>query len=241
MSGRAEVRAVLFDLGGTLVDYHDFAHWVDLARHCFVDVGEESLARAFFDVERETDTPERVEYAEFWRQVLSRAADRDVPVSAAARFLELTRERPGFWRLYSDTRRCLEDLEHDGYRLAVISNSTSEAHCRSILHETGILPFFERVTSSGTEGVEKPDPEIFRRTVSRMKLAPEETFYVGNLAFTDAQGARNAGMHAIWLNRAGTGMSAEPPEITSLLELPLCVTRARGRTAAAPAGRRRAA
>lgn len=217
------IRAVLFDLGGTLVDHHDFLHWTDLARHCFVDVEEEALARAYFDVERETDTRERVSYAEFWRTTLSRAAGRELGLAIAERFLSLSRAHPGFSRLYSDTRRCLEDLRSDGLRMGVVSNSSSEARVRSILHETGILPFFERVVSSGTEGVEKPNPEIFHRALRRMKLNADDSFYVGNLAFTDAQAAREAGLRAVWLNRAGTGMGEDPPEISSLLELPLCL------------------
>ncbi|HTT14570.1 MAG TPA: HAD family hydrolase [Thermoplasmata archaeon] len=219
----SRIRAVLFDLGGTLVDYHDFAHWTDLARHCFVATDEEQVAHAFFDVERETDRRERVDQVEFWRRVLGRASERELDRSTAERFLGLLRERPGFYRLYSDTRRCLEDLRADGLRLAVVSNSSSEAHVRSILHGTGILPFFERVVSSGTEGIEKPEPEIFHRTLARMHLPPAEALYVGNLAFTDATAAREAGLHSVWLNRAGTGFGDDPPEITSLLEVPLCV------------------
>jgi HAD superfamily hydrolase (TIGR01549 family) len=222
-SARPRVRAVLFDLGGTLVDYHDYAHWTDLARRCFVETDEESMAHAFHEVERETDAPERIVYAEFWRRTLERASGQTVDRAAAERFLGLLREQPGFNRLYSDSRRCLEALAADRRRLGVVSNSSSEAHVRRILHATEILPFFERVTSSGTEGIEKPDPEIFHRTLSRMQLDPTEALYVGNLAFTDALAARAAGLHSVWLNRAGTGFGEDPPEITSLLEVPLCV------------------
>jgi FMN phosphatase YigB (HAD superfamily) len=241
MSPPRQIRAVLFDLGGTLVDYHDFAHWSDLAKHCFVEAPEEDLAHAFVEVEKETDVPDdRPSYTEFWRRTLSRASGKDVPVSAAARFIGLVRERPGFYRLYSDSRRCLEDLQHDGLRLGVVSNSSSEAHIRTILNSTGILPFFEKVVSSGTEGVEKPGAEIFHRTLERMKLRPSEAFYVGNLAFTDAEAARRAGLHAIWLHRDGTGMSVEPPEITSLLELPLCIAQLEGRAGPSALSGRRA-
>ncbi len=231
------IRAVLFDLGGTLVDYHDYAHWTELARRCFVDVEEEDLAHAFLEVERETDTRERVAFTEFWRRTLERAGGRPVETASAARFIALSRETPGFNRLYSDARRCLEELQGEGRRLAVVSNSSSEARCRSILHETGILPFFDKVVSSGTEGVEKPEAEIFQRSVARLAVRPEEAFYVGNLAFTDATAAREAGLHSVWLNRAGTGMSDEPPEISSLLELPLWVRRLE--TAGSAAGRAR--
>jgi putative hydrolase of the HAD superfamily len=223
MADRARIRAVLFDLGGTLVDYHDYAHWCDLAHRLFVPVEEEEMAHAFHEVERETDVRERLGHTEYWRLVLERASGRAVDTPTARRFVEMLSEHPGFHRLYSDTRRCLDTLASGRRRLAVISNSSSEANVRKILHDTEILPFFERVVSSGTEGVEKPDPEIFRRTLARMELPAAETLYVGNLAFTDATAAREAGLHGVWLNRHGTGMGVDPPEITSLLEVPLTV------------------
>jgi FMN phosphatase YigB (HAD superfamily) len=224
------IRAVLFDLGGTLIDNYDYGHWTELARRCFVSVEEEELAHAVADVEKEMDAPrpeKRDEWVhpEFWGAVLSRASGHAVDVPTTERFLALARADPGYHRLYSDARWCLERLAHDKRRLAVVSNSTSEARVRAILDRAGVLPFFERVVSSGTEGVAKPDPEIFRRTLERMGLDGEAALYVGNLAYIDAQAARAAGLHGIWLNRAGTGMGNGPPEITSLHEVPLCVRR----------------
>jgi len=221
---------VLFDLGGTLIDNYDFTHYANLARRCFLEVEEEPLAHALAEVERETDCPHptaRDEWTnpEFWGAVLARATGKAVDRATAERFLALARSEPGSYRLYSDSRRCLEELADQGRRLGIVSNSTSEARVRAILDRAGVLPFFERIISSGSEGVAKPDPEIFRRALGRMKLDGPEALYVGNLAYTDAQAARAAGLHGIWLNRAGTGLGSDPPEITSLLEVPLCVRR----------------
>ena len=130
-------------------------------------------------------------------------------------------ERP--IELFSDTRRCLDHLASEHRAMGVISNSTSEARVRQILDRVGILDYFCRVVSSGTEGVAKPDPEIFRRALARMHLLPHEALYVGNLRHTDAEAARAVGLHALWLNRYGFGYEEDPPEITSLLEVPLWV------------------
>ncbi len=224
------IEGVLFDLGGTLIDNYDYAHWADLARKCFVELDEETLAHALAEVEKETDavtpTPrDEWTFPQFWQAVLGRASGREVDLPTTERFMALSRERPGFTRLYSDARRCLEELRDQGRRLGIVSNSSSEARVRAILHENGVLPFFERIVSSGTEGVSKPDPEIFRRALQRMKIPPQSSFYVGNLACIDAGAAHRAGMHSVWLNRAGTGMGLDPPEITSLLEVPLCLRR----------------
>jgi putative hydrolase of the HAD superfamily len=43
---------------------------------------------------------------------------------------------------------------------------------------------------------------------------------VGDLPYTDVRAAQAAGLRAVWLNRAGTGLGANLPEVTSLTEIP---------------------
>jgi len=221
------IQAVLFDLGGTLVDERDFSGWSEWARGVGIEVGPDELAHAFQEVEEQLDLAPlelsgQASVVERWRRILALAAQRDVGTETAARFVALRglgREHPVF--LYSDVRRCLDQLHGHRRRLAVVSNSTSEAAVRRILDRVGILNYFERVVSSGSEGVSKPDPEIFRRALARLGLSAPEALYVGNLPRTDAVAARNAGLHSVWLHRDGTGLGTDPPEITSLLEVPL--------------------
>ncbi|HLN51055.1 MAG TPA: HAD family hydrolase [Thermoplasmata archaeon] len=228
--GPVRIRVVLFDLGGTLVDERDFSGWVGLARELFVDVGPDELAHAFSEVETAVDLDplaldREAAVVAFWRRVLSRAAGREVESATADRFCNRVRatqaDKP--FPVFSDVRRCLASLAAERRRLGIVSNSTSEATVRAILYRASILDPFERIVSSGTEGVAKPDPEIFRRAVARMGVRPEETFYVGNLAQTDAAAAAAAGLHSAWLHRDGTGLSENPREITSLLEVPLVI------------------
>jgi putative hydrolase of the HAD superfamily len=220
-----KISTVLFDLGGTLVDTLDPEGWVDAASKVLVEVRAEDLAQAFVTLERETDRSPPVSDVRFWQLTLERATGRTITEATAERFLQADRARERVLPLYSDTRRCLEQLRLEGRRLGVLSNSRGEAHVRQILARGGIEEFFPTVISSGTEGVAKPDPEIFRRALARHKVTAEETFYVGNLAFTDAKAAAAVGLHSVWLNRAGTGFGDDPPEITSLLEVPLWIRR----------------
>ncbi|MCI4343965.1 MAG: HAD family hydrolase [Thermoplasmata archaeon] len=217
------IAVVFFDLGGTLVDEQDIAGWVDVAMQLGVDIPPDDFAHAYAEVLRETDCTPRVPFEEFWRRVLEGGSQRPVSEATVGRFIGayLTHDRP--LPLFSDTRRCLEDLRTEGRRLGIISNSRGEDHVREILIRRGIAEFFETVVSSGTEGVSKPDPEIFRRALARMKVRPEEAFYVGDLAYTDAKAAASVGLHSVWLNRGGTGFGDDPPEITSLLEVPVWI------------------
>lgn len=224
------IRAVLFDLGGTLIDEKDFDGWVELARRCYLDLNPDNLRHAFFEVESDVDVHPfpgsgEVRLVDFWRRTLARAAEREVDERTTRKFLAAVREQERPIQLYSDSRRCLDVLRDEGRALGVVSNSTSEASVRRILDRVRILDYFDRVVSSGTEGIEKPDPEIFRRAVQRLNVRPEEAVFVGNLIHTDAKAAEAAGLHGVWLNREGFGYGEDPPEIMSLLEVPLVVRR----------------
>ena len=242
--GHRRIRAVLFDLGGTLVDDRDPAGWAEVARTVYLDVSPEEVGQAFAEVEAEVDAaPLDLDREEgqvvYWRRVLSRASGQEVSAESAGRFVE-ARRLAGRGRplpLYSDVRRCLDQLKGQHRRLAVVSNSTSEAAVRRVLDVAGILRYFERVVSSGSEGVRKPDPEIFRRTLHRLDVPGSEALYVGNLPRTDAVAAREAGLHSVWLHRDGTGLGDDPPEITSLLEVPLVVRQLEASSKAEPSAR----
>jgi len=226
----ARIRAVLFDLGGTLVDECDYVGWTDAARRLYLDFEPDDLRHAYQEVRLEIDAepplPDRERrFLEFWRRVLGRAAQKEITEVTVAMFAATPRSALSPIQLYSDARRCLDHLRGEGRALGVISNSTSEARVRQILNKVEILDLFDRIVSSGTEGVEKPDLEIFRRAVKRMSVEPGEAIYVGDLPYTDAKAAQAAGLRGIWLNREGFGYGEDPPEITSLLEVPLVVQR----------------
>jgi HAD superfamily hydrolase (TIGR01549 family) len=233
-----QIRAVFFDLGGTLIDERDYLGWSELARRFYLDLDPDELTHAFEEVEAETDTEPAVGAEEFWQRTLARASGRDVSRTTAEKFVAELRRSEVRVRVFSDVRRCLDELKEEGRSLGVISNSSSEAGVRRLLDRGGILPYFSTVTSSGTEGVAKPSPAIFARAVERAKVPPGEAFYVGNLAFTDALAARRAGLQSVWLHRRGTAFNVDPPEVTSLLEVPNWVRRLEGRKELYP--RRRA-
>ena len=233
------IRFVFFDLGGTLLDEGDYLTWAELARRFSLEFDADVLAHAFREVEREIDAEGgSAGVAEFWRRTLARAADREVSAATAQRFVDDVARREAPAHLFSDVRRCLEDLANEHRTLGIISNSRSEASVRGRLDRAGIVDQFATVTSSGTEGIRKPDPQIFRRALARARARAEESFYVGNLEHTDARAARAAGIASVWLNREGEGFNLDPPEVNSLLEVPNWVRRLEGSPEKYPARRR---
>jgi putative hydrolase of the HAD superfamily len=223
------IRAVLFDLGGTLIDVRDPIRWAEDAEAVGIVVDADALSHWYAEVERANDAAlDYHPHEERWRRMLEGALGAPLEPGQFAAFLERMHARPRAEPLFSDVRNCLDRLRSAGVRLGVVSNSISEPHVRGVLERGGILGFFEITISSGTEGVAKPDREIFHRAVRRLGLPPHEVCYVGDLRNVDARGARAAGLRSLWLNRGGTGFSDEPWEITSLSEVPAAVTRGDG-------------
>lgn len=227
---RPRIRAILFDVGGTLVYEPDMVGWSEQARPFHLGINPDDLARAYIKVLAEigkfsSSQDWEGEIVDFWRRTLSLAARKVVSRSIASKFVAANKERSLPVRLYSDACPCLDQLRQDHRPLGIISNSDSETRVRQVLELAGILDYFDRIVSSGTEGIEKPNPTIFLRAVRRMNVKPAEALYIGNKADVDARAARSAGLHGVWVNRGGPGLGTDPSEVASLLEVPVCVRR----------------
>lgn len=218
---RVRIRAVAFDLGDTLLETRDFAEMERVAQNLGVTGDAEAFAHAYRSVDAEFDQGASVpEFGQFWRRVLDDVNRSPVPSATVDRFLAGVGRSFSPKSVYSDTRQCLEELSEEGRILAVITNGDSEERSRTILDNSGILPFFRFVVAAGSVGVAKPDPAIFHRALDRIGVSPSEAVYVGNLPNVDARAAIRAGLHGVWLHRDGTGFGDGPPQITSLAELP---------------------
>jgi putative hydrolase of the HAD superfamily len=134
-----------------------------------------------------------------------------------------TRLRDGS-RLFEDTLPCLDWLRAAGVRLAAVTNA-SGSHQRAKLDRLGIGRFFDTVIIAGELGAAKPDPVIFHTACARLDVPAEATLHVGDLLEADALGARDAGLHGVWLDRALTAChevrtDAGVHVIESLADLP---------------------
>lgn len=111
------------------------------------------------------------------------------------------------WRLFDDVLPCLDWLRAAGVLLAAVTNA-SGAHQRRKLADLGLAPYFDHIAIAGELGVAKPDPVMFGSVCLALGCEPGETVHVGDKLDTDAIGARDAGLGAIWLDRDETGLAA---------------------------------
>lgn len=127
---------------------------------------------------------------------------------------------PDAWRVYADVEPVLGGLRRRGLRLAVISNF--DRRLVDLLAGLGLAGFFDEVLPSTIAGVAKPDPEIFRRAVASLGVDAGATLHLGDGVGEDVEGARAAGLVAVFLDRGARRPALAPgvASLTTLTELP---------------------
>jgi putative hydrolase of the HAD superfamily len=157
---------------------------------------------------------------EAWTRTL-KACDCDDPALATrARDLAWQYQWDGV-RLFDDALDLLRSLQ-GRYPLALITNGASDLQ-REKLQLSAIEAHFGAVLISGEVGIAKPDPAIFRFALEKLGVEADAAWHVGDNPRSDVGGAREAGLTAVWLNRAGAQWPEAGPrpehEIRSLSEL----------------------
>ncbi len=114
---------------------------------------------------------------------------------------------------------------HGRYKLAIISNATSQLP-RLALEKAGLIKFFQLVVISRDLGIRKPDPKIFQYVLEKLGVRPEETIHVGDLMEQDVVGAKAAGIKTVWIKNEEEPIIEEPDHtIRSITELPKIINR----------------
>ncbi len=96
--------------------------------------------------------------------------------------------------LYPEVLACLERLSR-WYRIASLSNGNA------CLVQIGLDHLFHAMISAHAHGRSKPDPALFHFACRELGCAPEEVVHLGDDIELDVRGAREAGLHAVWINR----------------------------------------
>ncbi len=208
---RFPVRAVLFDLDGTLLDtIADLAEaanrtLVEMRRaprplaeiHDFVGKGIPHLVRRFMTegtLASEEDIAQAVvSFRRHYAEVNGREA-----------------------RVYPGIAETLDALRDRGLPLAVVTNK-AEAFTLPLLERTGIAPYFSAVVSGDTLPVKKPDPAVLHHACALLGVASRSALMIGDSA-NDALAARGAGMPVLLVTYGySEGMPVDTIECDGLL------------------------
>lgn len=117
------------------------------------------------------------------------------------RLLGRVRERildPGNYRLYEDAEAVLSELAAGGWKHYMVSNNFPELE--QVCGALGIRRHFDGFVTSALVGYDKPRREIFEIALRRAGF-PDDCYMIGDNPAADIEGAKNAGIRAILVNR----------------------------------------
>ena len=196
------IRAVLFDFGGTLDG--GGGHWLDRFVSLYGEAGierpREVIRQAFDAAERRANVDTRM---------LSADLDQMIDLHLRWQFNELglddERLRARLARsfvspIYSaapEHQRILTNLARRDFRLGVVSNGCGNADV--LCAELGFSPYLSVIVDSRRVGVFKPDPAIFHKAASELKVESHLVLMVGDSFERDVRAAKKAGMQTAWL------------------------------------------
>ncbi len=222
-----QLEAVLFDAGGTLVTL-DYPFIADTLRRHGSDVAPAQLrraeAQARLAIDRSARTPAGPEGNDdsrrpsYFSTLLEAAGAAGEALARGVEDLERDHALRSLWRLpQEEAPDTLRGLRARGVRTAVVSNS--DGRIAAVLEAAGLAEHLELIVDSHLEGVEKPHPAIFRRTLERLGVAAERCVYVGDIYSIDAMGARGAGLWPVILDPTGSYGGLDCAVIGRLSEL----------------------
>jgi putative hydrolase of the HAD superfamily len=189
------VRAVVFDLWDTIVDFDPT--WSDL-----LNTG----------IAERLDVPYD-RFVEVWYSdelTRSRNVGPIAPcVSAACEILGVTADHDDVlrWRLELVSRalvprpglvETLAGLRGRGFRVGLVSNCTEEVAL--VWADTSFSHLFDHAVFSATAGHAKPDAAIYLLASAGLGVAPDECLFVGDGANEELRGARDVGMTPVLIH-----------------------------------------
>lgn len=216
------IRAVLFDLDGTLYDRD--AVMAELAHEQFVafkdrlnGVDEEQFILRFIEID-EHGYASRLDV--YRRLAEEFGLDSEVTHDLERHFWEAYARR---CEISADTWSTLHALRAAGKTLGIITNGLAQWQTRKI-EGMGLGSFFDVVLISEAEGVKKPEAAIFHRALDRIGVAPADAMFVGDHPEVDVRGAHDAGLVAVWKRVPYWTLSVEGALVVDKLSeiLPVC-------------------
>lgn len=219
---RQTINAILFDVGGTL----RFTERVD---------GRETIIleeiRSFLGYEGTVDslktrlTRGEKDYRKWAKKSLVELTEQELwvrfmyPDQSRLEFIrenaiklnQLWRNSKGKKKLLPKAVETIKTLAERGYKLCIISNTTSSVEVPALLEENGITNLFSSVILSAVYGRRKPHPSLFLDATRALGVRPEECAYIGDRPSRDVVGAREAGFSKVVIIQAA-GLKHEKKE-----------------------------
>ncbi|MFC2038590.1 HAD family hydrolase [Chloroflexota bacterium] len=120
--------------------------------------------------------------------------------------------------LFDDVLPELKTLRKLDLKMGLLTNM--ETDMNQVCENLGLGAYLDFIVTSVEAGADKPDPRIFALALERTGVKAEESLHVGDQPVIDAQGAKNAGINPVLIDRFNQYPDVtDYPRISSLVDL----------------------
>lgn len=219
------IRAVVFDLDNTLVDFMKMkAEAIDAATRAMIDAG---LDLSYDEVKKRIDAiykEKGIEFQYVFDSLLSGIFDKVDYKILSAGVVAYRRAREAALVPYPHVHMTLYELLKMGMKLAVVSDAPArEAWLR--LTYLNMHNIFDVVVTFEDTNERKPHPAPFRLALEKLGVEAGQALMVGDWAERDIIGAKKVGMKTVFARYGDTfdtvisGGDYEANDIQDLLEI----------------------
>ena len=203
------IKAVLFDLGGTLLDF-DIEHPAEIFQIILASLGIskslDEIKTVWLKAEKDTNLPSLFgklppeEWGEKWNSLVLKHLGIEESAELHNYFHSKWNDSISF-TLYPDTKDVLKELQQRGLKLGLVSNGYEE-DIHFFLERAGIEnTTFDAIVGVDTVQCNKPHQDIFKYALRKLNARTEEAMFVGDDVELDYKGAENVGMYALLIDR----------------------------------------
>lgn len=199
-----QIKAILFDVGGTLrtttkrsrEEKHEILQrMMDLiGAQVTVDEFSHTLlkgAKAYKHWAEKTHI--ELSEGDLWTKWMLPDFPAQQIRDMAVQLNQLYRDATGLRVAFPESRDVVLELFRRGYRLGLVSNTTSSVEIPALLKELELTGCFETVILSTIVGKRKPNPTILLDAAHHLGVAPETCVYIGDRVDRDVAAAHKAG------------------------------------------------
>jgi 2-haloalkanoic acid dehalogenase type II len=207
MRADGRFRAVLFDLGSTLMKNENPSEvYRKILKAYGVEVSLDKAAEAHNKNEKRHDSEEMARLGqEYWikwnLRILKMLGIRENREFYARKIDEQWWEYSKL-EVYPDAIETLTQLQRRKIKTGIVTNGL-EKDCKHILPKLGLTAYFDVVVAVDSCGNAKPNKEIFLYAVDSLNVRPNETIFIGDSLRFDYEGAKNAGLKPLLIDREG--------------------------------------
>lgn len=216
------IKAIIFDLDNTLVDFMAMKEQaVEAAALAMIDAGlkmqKQEVKEEIYEIYEEEGIEDQRVFDKF---LLRKLGSIDYRIHAAG-IIGYRRAREAALVLYPHVQLVLMELMKRGIKLAVVSDAPRlQAWLR--LCQLNLQHIFDIVITFEDTNKRKPAPEPFRLALEKLGVEAECTIMVGDWAERDIYGAKLLKMKTVFArygDRFGTEHSGADYEVEDIIQL----------------------